>query len=715
MQNIAMNRRQNIIILKNTLQCILAGLLTGLLVTVLLSLIVLFLTENAYAVSGSEEIKPEMTAVNDIKNIKSGTLLFKGSREFSKAPVLNTEVEIYITGMIARAVVKQSFRNPVSEWQEGIYVFPLPETAAVDHLRMKIGKRIIEGQIKEREAARKTYEKAKKAGKKTSLIEQERTNIFTTSVANIAPLETIIIEIEYQHAVDYDAGSFRLRFPMVVAPRYIPGQIEVKGFAGNGWAVNTDQVPDAARITPPVLHPDSGKINPVSISINLNSGFKLPLIDSPYHRIRVRESKKFIYQVTLQEQDIPADRDFELVWRPEEHNRPVAALFKERINDVYYAMLMVLPPEVNTGEILSREIIFVIDTSGSMSGSSIEQAKSSLQLALTRLNPGDRFNVIQFNSFTHSLFQHPEPMTPSSIMIAKQYIDDLKASGGTEMAPALHAALDNQEENNDIRQVVFLTDGSIGNEDALFRIIQEKISRSRLFTVGIGSAPNSNFMRRAANFGRGTHTYIGKISEVQTKMEALFQKLESPVLTNISVSGLEPGKTEIWPEKTPDLYLGEPMIITFRSPDIPPSLEINGRIAGEQWQAAIPLNGGDQQKNISILWARNKIASLMDLHISHRDNDKIKQEIILTALEHHLVSRFTSLVAVDVTPARVREELLKTRALPVNLPAGWNYEKVFGTLPRTATNASLYFFLGFFLIFLSVVAWLTPKAIHRVK
>ncbi|RKZ65296.1 MAG: marine proteobacterial sortase target protein, partial [Gammaproteobacteria bacterium] len=515
-------------IFTSTLHCILAGFFSGFFFNIIMIFIIMLLSDRLSAAPLEENLShdrvgKQIEEVRQVKvkpgNIKQGSLLFKTSndltQDYTLCPTLDTDVHIQITGMTARATVKQKFHNNSADWQEGIYVFPLPENAAVDRLRMFIGDRIIEGQIKEKQQARKEYQQAKIEGKRASLVEQERPNIFTTSVANIGPGEDIMIEITYQQPVSYQNKTFNIRFPMVVAPRYIPGKTVVTGFQGTGWSLNTDQVADASRITPHVINtdqdlenePEHTSVNPVSLSIDLDAGFLLSNIDSPYHPIDIGIPDKTKYSIQLQNKRVPANRDFVLDWKAEAGKAPMAALFTEEKDSDIYSLIMLLPPASETSPVLHREVIYVIDTSGSMSGPSIVQAKQALNLALDRLKPGDRFNIIQFNSYTEKLFQFPQPLTHHALRQAHQYIDNLEAQGGTEMAPALSAALlkrgNNTNQNNyNIRQVIFLTDGSIGNEDKLFNIIQSQIGDSRLFTIGIGSAPNSHFMGRAAKFGR---------------------------------------------------------------------------------------------------------------------------------------------------------------------------------------------------------------------
>ncbi len=679
------------------------GLSTGSVIS-----FVLLILSNSVPATAGNQIEHETDVVNNIADVGQGSLLFKHGNQYSKAAQLNLDVAMTVTGMINRVIVTQSFSNLTDNWQEGIYVFPLPENAAVDQLRLKIGERIIEGQIKEKQAAKKIYTQAKQQGKQAALTEQERPNIFTTSVANIAPHETIRVEIEYQQIVNYDNGVFSLRFPMVVGPRYIPGTQRVEGFSGSGWAVNTDEVADAARITPPVLEPGSQRKNKVSIKIDLDAGLAIGKITSPYHEIVINKQSDQ-YQIVLKQESILANRDFELSWKPEADVAPKAALFTEKKNGETYAMIMIVPPETEQAQTLKREIIYVIDTSGSMGGQSIIQARAALELALTRLKPGDQFNVIQFNSFTSNLFNHSQAVNQHTLDQALRYVRSLQATGGTEMASALHAALDNQENNGYLRQVIFLTDGSIGNEQALFEIIQNKLGRSRLFTIGIGSAPNSHFMQRAANFGRGTHTYIGKLDEVQSRMQALFEKIENPVLKDIAIDWMETDM-EIWPQKFTDLYQGEPLLITAKTEHALGEIKVSGQIAGNIWSSSLKLDGGQNRKGISTLWARNKIAALMR-HKRDAEFDSIKQTIIETALKHHLVSKFTSLVAVDVTPVRPKDKELESHAIPTHLPAGWDHSKVFGQpFPSTATDARLDFIIGLLLIlFTSIIYFLTRR------
>jgi Ca-activated chloride channel homolog len=628
------------------------------------------------------------------ERMASGSFLMRRTtgEPWAEAPTLATEVSFRVAGVVARASVRQRFRNATDGWVEGVYVFPLPETAAVDHLLMRAGERTIEGQIREREQAKAEYQQARDQGRKASLVEQERPNIFTTSVANLAPGEELVVEIEFQQTLAFDEGEVRLRFPLAVGPRYIPGQAILEGIEGLGWSPDTTAVPDASRVTPPVLPPGEAPRNPVSIEVELDAGFPVLSLESRYHAIVSEEQGEGRYRVRLRDELAPADRDFELAWRPRPGTMPRGALFREERGGATYALVTLFPPagpQVEAAR-LPREVVFVIDASGSMQGLSIQQARAALVLAISRLRPADRFNVIQFNSVTGALWEGTRPATAENRGAARAWVQQLSANGGTEMAGALEAALVGSDDPGLVRQVVFLTDGSVGNEEQLFGIIRERLGDTRLFTVGIGSAPNGHFMTKAAEFGHGTFTYVGDAHEVEERMGRLFAILESPVLTGIEVTWPAGATVETWPARVPDLYLGEPVVVSARIQGEADQVSVTGRRGPETWTTAMAVAGGRHGSGAAVLWARRKIESLLDSVHEGADPEVVRGGVVALGLEHHLVTKHTSLVAVDVTPSRPEDAALRSGALATNLPHGWSYGGVFGELPQTATAAPLH-------------------------
>ena len=681
---------------------------SGSLPAAFFSLLLIFAVFNIFTACKADHDGIEETVT--INDVESGSLLIETNHpgKYYLTPTVDTDVQMDITGLIARVNLTQHFTNTSLEWVNGVYVFPLPENAAVDHMEMIIGERILKGKIKERQKARQIYEQAKLEGKKSSLVEQQRPNIFTNSVANIGPNETVSISIQYQQTLIYDQGQFSILFPMVVGIRYIPGTQKIEGFNGLGWSMNTHEVPDASSITPPVTESDQGHDNPVSININLEAGFPIVNVESIYHSINKQTNEANQYHIQLANQTTPTNRDFELTWRPQTTHEPQAALFTQDKDNERYGLLMLMPPEVDWSkqQTLAKEMIYVIDTSGSMSGESMSQAKQALLLGLSQLKSEDWFNIIQFNSYTEAFSERALPARENNIDRAKDFVNSLYANGGTEIAPALNTALTNASKSERIRQVIFLTDGSVGNENLLFKIIKQKLNNSRLFTVGIGSAPNSYFMSEAASLGRGTFTYIGKIEEVQEKMSQLFQKLNHPVLRDIKMVWQDDTNVDYWPNPIHDLYIGEPLVVSLKLPKDQKQLIIRGSTNQSDWSTTLPIKNGGHETGLSILWARNKIQSLSQ-KISHGVNpEEIKQAITALGLEHHIVTKHTSLVAVDITPTKPTDLTSKDKAVPVKKPHGWNINLAgqnLGNIPQGATSSQLNLIVGLLLLLMGIV------------
>lgn len=610
---------------------------------------------------------------------RSGSLILRprGGLPVLPGPVLDSEIRVSVTGLMARVKVRQRFVNPTDSWVEGIYVFPLPDDAAVDQMRILTDGRVIEGKIQEKEQARKTYEAAKKEGRRAGLVEQERPNVFTTSIANIRPGSEVTIEIEYQQSVRLDNGEFSLRVPTIVAPRYMPGQTE------------------AETMPPPTLHS-------FEIDVDLVPGFDLDRLESPYHPIVIFDDGH-AYGVSLAEGPIRADRDFVLQWWPAPGLAPEAAVFSETLGDYSYALIMVTPPFIeaaaHTG--LRRDVVFVIDTSGSMVGGSLTQAKSAVVFALERLDSQDLFNVIEFNDQTASLFSESRVASSSNIQEALDFVAGLESGGGTNIALAIRRALEDQvDSTRALRQVVFLTDGGIGNETQLLDELKLRVHESRIFAIGIGRAPNSYFMRKLAQLGRGSFTHIGDPAEVAEKMTTLFRKLESAVATDIEIEFSGGGELEMYPYKVPDLYLGEPVLVAVRLDEPFRAATVTGWTGETPWRVEVDERDVLEREGIHLVWARQAIEERMHDRLAAGDVQLLTQlraEVVELALEHHLVSTYTSLVAVDVTPERYRDETLAPHLMGAKLPSSWQADAEFG-LAQGATPAGLQLLFGLLLV-----------------
>lgn len=663
----------------------------------------------------------------DLNGVETGHLLLRaaGGGGFVPAVMQRSEAHFRISGMMATVKLQQTFRNGSAAFMEGVYAFPLPEDAAVRYMEMVIGERRIVGDIREREEAKKVYEAAKKAGRKASLVEQQRPNLFTNRVANIGPGEEVTVHLEYVQPVAFDAGTFSLRFPTTITPRYMPGkpaqpdaveeQPPLVADRYHGWAAPTGQVPDADAISP-LLHPapgsDHAPLNPVEITAELDMGMPLASVEAPYHDIAMTR-RAGVYSIRLAGGASEMDRDFVLTWRPATGSAPRAALFTEKVGEEHYGLLLVVPPATSRDSAaVSREIIFVVDTSGSMGGVSIEQARASLGDALQRLRPADRFNIIEFNSVHRALYRNPVPATRHHVQRATEFVRQLDASGGTEMMAALRAALamkgdaDLPREAPTLRQVVFITDGAVGNEAALFEEIAATLGDTRLFTVGIGSAPNSWFMRRAADVGRGTHTYISDTAEVRQTMDALFEQLSAPAMLNVQVDW--PGEVEAWPARVPDLYHGQPLSLAVRFGPQPPvgEVSVSGDIQGRAWRQRVHLppaaaaadSGHD---GVASLWARRKITGLLDQRRLGIDEATVRAQVLPLALAHRLLSPYTSFVAVENIVSRRPADRAGSAAVPNTRPRGQS-DQLFA-YPRTATTGPAKAWFGLLALFAALL------------
>ena len=686
----------------------------------ILPLVILALTFICF--SSGAFAKAQRTLVTH-EDLDRGGFAFRSVEgELELAPILASEADYQVNGILARARIIQHFINPYDEWQEGIYVFPLPETAAVDTLVMRIGDRVIEGKIKQRTLARIEYEEASAAGQQATLVNQERPNIFTASVANIAPSASISIEIEYQHKVDVYDSKYSLRLPLVVGPRYVPLKPVLALINNEPGVFLAPAVEDADRITPPVRKPSEGSINPVHLIVTLAPGFPLGTIDSSSHKLDIIPRQDGSYRITSAEGVIPTDRDFELTWTPERDTTPHVSVFKEQIDGEVYLLGMVTPPSLESDidmPRIPREVIFVIDTSGSMSGTSMPQAKEALQLALRRLQPQDSFNIIRFSDDAEALFDSAMPADRKYVLIALSYASSLSSGGGTEMMPALRLALQGEPRSGHLKQIIFITDGSVGNEVELFKVVASNIGNVRLFTVGIGSAPNSYFMRKAAELGRGRFTIIDDIREVEERMSDLFAALERPMAIDLAFNWLDAKNVSVYPNPIPDLYAGEPLIFTARMEEGTDAISISGQVFGTNWITSLPVANARSSEGIAKLWAHNRIDDLNNAAFKGSDPGFIKKRVTGLALDFGLLTKHTSMVAIDVTPARPIEEALATHDISTNLPDGWGYESVFDqtnhspaaismqqtvslNMPQGATPAQLLIILGLIALFAGV-------------
>jgi Ca-activated chloride channel family protein len=695
------------------------------------------------------------------QDISSGSLYFKTDNSYFPALTQNSDYQVSVNGLLARVNVTQAFKNSSNLYLEAVYVFPLIDDAAVDSMIMEIGERRIIGKIKEKHQAQQLYEKAKQQGKKVSLVSEQRPNLFTTKLANIAPGETIKISLSYLQSITLKDETFSLRIPLTLTPRFIPStlkthsnknekptfknRVETIKVNAHGWAVNNASVTDAREITPFQIsaetlnkHDNENRQQTVNLAVNVNTVLPLTDVISRYHRISKTQLNDQL-SITLADNNTSLNQDFVLQWQLAQGDVPKAAFFQQSDfphsgninaqNGYHHGLLMLMPPKQAYVQTINKEVIYIIDTSGSMGGVAIRQAKQSLSSALDLLNSHDSFNIIAFDDEPLSLFSLSMPASIDKIELAKHWLANLDAGGGTNMYPAIEQALQSPKNENTYRQVIFVTDGSVGNEGELFNLIARKLGNTRLHTIGIGSAPNGYFMSQAAKIGRGTYRYIGSINEVKEQMTTLFSQIGKPLMQDIKITW-PVAQVEMFPEKISDLYSGQPLLISVRWPknsdkNIKQIVKVSGKLATKIWQEQVNITNNSKKtvsqalssKNVdngvAQWWAKQKINHLTFLQrrSSKQKKVELKSQITQLALKHHLISPYTSFIATEEKLSRKHNKPLHSIGIKNLMPKG---STQIVPLANTALGLVSYFYLGLLLIIAAFfIQLLTRKDLQK--
>ena len=630
-------------------------------------------------------------------------------------PLKHTDVSGDIVGFVGRVTVKQVFHNPLDEKIEAVYTFPLPQDAAVDDMVMTVGDRRIIGQIKPRAEAREVYEAAKAAGHVASLLDQERPNIFSQSVANIEPGVEVTIEISYVQTLKYDEGVFEWVFPMVVGPRYIPGQAtstvppvapEHQGKVGEldrnmvkeggqkpkgkGWSPDTDQVGDASRITPPVAKPGYRAGHDISLSVRIDAGTPIHDVTCVSHDITTEVPTPDRMVVGLKNQAEIPNKDFILRYRLATDEIGDAFLVHSDERGHYFTLVLQPPRRVIPAQLVNREIIFVLDTSGSMRGFPIDKAKAAMAKIIDTMQPDDAFNVITFAGNTRILWTQPRANTPDNRAEARTFLASRRGGGGTEMMKAINAALGGQHDPSRLRIVCFMTDGYVGNDLAIIDAVDRYAGTTRVFSFGIGNSVNRFLMDGMAHAGRGEVEYVTLAEKADASVERFHERILAPVLTDIEIDWGDLPVDEVFPKRIPDLFASKPVMIHGRLTDLKnASITLRGNVGDGPFERQLaiedlggaPGDGGGEHPALASLWARSKIDHLMAKNLGDLQRgqfpDELEQAITQIGVEYRLMTQFTSFVAVEEMTVTVGGEP-RTIAVPVDMPDGVSYEGVFG-------------------------------------
>jgi Ca-activated chloride channel family protein len=631
-----------------------------------------------------------------------------------EAILLNSTAEIDVFGLSAKVTIKQEYENVSNEWVEGIYLLPLPDNASIDGLLIKTADGVTKGVIKEKNEAKKIYKEAKEEGKKAALIETERADLFTTKVANIAPKSKISIEISYIQPITYLHDEFSLHLPNTLTPRYTPKSFTKKeGELNSVQKISTSGWANKNSLNPPFQKKRQNS-HDINITVTIDSGYQIAEVDSSSHKI-LWSKEKDQYKITLKDGKIPMNKDFRLSWKSKTEALPNAALFSQRDEDGDYLSLMVIPPQQELqNRVLPREVVFVIDSSGSMQGEAMRQAKASLINALTHLSNQDKFNIIEFDSKLATLYNKSQNVTSKSIKDAKRFINNMVADGGTKIKPALELSFKNSEEDGFLKQIIFLTDGSISNERELLKSIRDNLGNSRLFMIAIGSAPNLYFMRKSAEYGRGSMTYVNNMKNIEKQISQLFSQLKNPMLRDITIKFSNGEDVEYFPNPIPDLYLGEPLMIYAKTKsNTDAEITITGKLLDKEWKRTLQYGNLPQSTGISKIWANKKIAHLMNQSTLGISEETIKKQVTPLALKHSIASKYTSFVAVEEKISRPSEKDLKPQQVPNLIPQGNTMFDM--PYPKTATNSKLFTYAGLLFLLLSVIFYYRGRDEEKVS
>jgi Ca-activated chloride channel family protein len=589
-------------------------------------------------------------------------------------PLKHTDARVEITGILSRVTVAQRFENPFAHPIEAVYTFPLSHKSAVDDMTIRVGERTIRGVIKRREEAKIIYEQARAQGKLAALLDQERPNIFSQRVTNILPGQRIEVTISYVETLEYENGSYSFVFPMVVGRRYIPG--EPVGKQGGGWSPDTDQVPDASRITPHVAPKETRAGHDLSIEVNIETGVPFTNLRSTQHEIIALRRDTHSGFVRLADKAVIPNKDFILAYDVADADLQDGLVTHRTGSDGYFMLILQPPKRITPEQVTPKELVFVLDTSGSMRGFPIKKAKETMELALDGLYPGDAFNLITFSGDTHILFPEPVRATPANLSKAKEFLASRSGSGGTEMMQAIRAALAPSNSTGHMRIVCFMTDGEVGNDLQIISEIQ-KHPNARVFAFGIGTSVNRFLLDGMAQEGRGAVEYITLVDDAAGAARRFHERIRNPWLTDITIEWSGLPVTHVLPQRIPDLFSAKPVVICGRYTRGGHALaRLRGKSGGVEVirNLEVPLPERESRNGVlAKLWARSRIDDLMRQDYAGvqvgTPRDDVRDAIIQLGLDQRLMTQFTSFVAVE---EKTVTQGGKTRRVevPVEMPEG---------------------------------------------
>lgn len=598
----------------------------------------------------------------------SGAMMVERGTEKVPLPLKHTDVKGRVCGYIATVEVTQQFQNPFSEKIEAVYVFPLPDNAAVNEFIMVIGERKIRGIIRERQEAEEIYRQARAQGHVASLLTQERPNIFTQKVANIEPGKQIDVNIKYFNTLAYADGWYEFVFPMVVGPRFNPpGSTDGIGAVGRGARGVSGQSTEVQY-----LKPNERSGHDISLAVEIDAGVEIEEVACSSHAIRkdARGSEKV--RVRLSELDNIPNKDFVLRFKVA-GDTVKSALVTHRDQRGGFFTLMLYPPEdLKQLKRAPMEMVFVLDCSGSMNGQPIANAKDAIKRALRKLEPDDTFQVIRFSENASQLGSKPVPATAENVRRGVEFVDRLQGEGGTMMIEGIKAALDFPHDPRRFRLVSFMTDGFIGNEAEILGEIHSRLGSARIFSFGVGTSVNRYLLDRMAKLGKGAVAYIGLNDDSSEIVDLFYDRISHPALTDVQIDWGDMEVSDVYPRQIPDLFVGRPIVVTGRfSGQKENAIRVAGRVGDREKEIRVPMKSA-AHPGIACVWARKRIEDLAT-QATYNAGSALPTQIKQVALEYGLMSAYTAFIAVDSTQITAGDHGV-TVAVPVPVPEGVRYE-----------------------------------------
>jgi Ca-activated chloride channel family protein len=571
----------------------------------------------------------------------------------AELPLSHTRVAATVSGAVATVTLTQEFRNPYDRAIEATYLFPLPADAAVDDMEMHIGPRVVRAEIQRQAEARRTYTQARAQGRRAALLEQQRPNLFAQRVANIAPGERIDVQLRYVARVPYEDGQYEFVFPMVAPRRYDPSHPDPTRPAADPLAPAPGGGPRAVDAAPPGER--SGR--EVELALDLDAAMPIAALASPTHQITTTRPSDTRAHVALAAGDRIPNRDFVLRYRTA-GDAPQAAVLSHRAPEGGYFSLVLQPPDAPPASALTpRDLTVLIDTSSSMNGRPLAHARAVAHALLASLRAGDTLQLVGFADTVHALAPTRLAASADSAARAERFLADLRATGATEMVPALRAALAATPDADRARlpMVVLVTDGFIGNEADVLRALGEGLGQRRVYAVGVGTAVNRFLLERASELGRGRAVVVTPAEDPLEVATRFARELDRPVFTDVEVDygGLD--VSEVYPRRIPDLFANRPLVLSGRYGNPGRAVvRVRGTLGGRRYERAIEveLQGASpdaRNEGQRVLWARAAVHERLNA-LTLRDDPTLVEQVTRLGLAYRMVTPWTSFVAVDRDP-----------------------------------------------------------------